>query len=328
MGRAYRGPYARPSTYPVPYATAAVWGTGIDPIHSYYGEGPPIRVIGRDGAAGFSPVGQTTTRDRTYQEPGSHAGIDPPEELTWGYPVDYGPDSFGQGADAPISTGDVSFTVDQYMDDRPTWGNDSDNQEIRSNANTMASWGTSGLAMLAKRAGSHRFRRNAQQRLIGQGDGYQPVSAEPSNSNPTETVSEGWLNKATSFTAYASPSDPSQYEVQTSMRQRFGTRDNNRAQARGTDDARSKIASRVEPMIEKVWSTGERLYDMFPYQSDQIQRPFRYRTAGVGPAEWMIANEYSAVTPVQRTPPPDPTAGTPEVSSEYGYTAEDSMYYA
>jgi hypothetical protein len=328
MARAYRGPYARPSSYPVPYATAAVWGTGIDPVHSFYGEGPPVRVIGRDGAAGFSPIGQTTTRDRSYQQPGSSSGANPPEEVTWGYPVDYGPDSFGQGADAPISTGDVSFGIEQYMDDRPWWGNDAPNQEIRANASTMAPWGSSGLAMLARRAGSHRFRRNRNERLVGQGDGYQPVSAEPSNSNPTETVSEGWLNKATSFTAYAHPSDPSQYEVQTSMRQRFGTRDNSRAQARSTDAARSKIASRVEPMVEKVYSTGERLYDMFPFQIDQIERPFRYRTAGVGPAEWLEPNAYSAVTPIQRVPPPDPAMGVPEVSEEYGYTQEDSMYYA
>jgi hypothetical protein len=42
----------------------------------------------------------------------------------------------------------------------------------------------------------------------------------------------------------------------------------------------------------------------------------------------MVANEYNAVTPVQRTPPPDPAAGVPEVSEDYGYTEEDTMYYA
>lgn len=327
MARAYRGPYARPSTYAIPYATAAVWGTGVDPIHSFYGEGPPLRVLGRTGTLGSSPVGREHSRDRNYQPPASSSGRDIPEELTWGYPVDYGPDSVGQGADSPISLGDVSFTVTQYMDDHPSWGNDSPDS-IRGDASTMAPWGSGGRILRAMRAGAARYRLNPRQQLVGQGDGYQPISAEPSNSNPTETVSEGWLNKATSFTAYAHPSDPSQYEVQTSMRQRFGTRDNSRAQARCTDDPRSRIASRVEPMIEKVYSTGERLYDMAPYQIDQIERPFRYRSAGVGPAEWMQANEYSAVTPVQRTPPADPAMGEPEVSADYGYTSEDSMYYA
>jgi hypothetical protein len=332
MARAYRGPYARPSTYAVPYATAAVWGTGIDPIHGYYGEGPPLRIIGRSGAIGSSPVGGSgqDARSRDYQNPADSSGLDPPEEVTWGYPVDYTPDGFGMGADGPISYGDTGFPVTQYMDGRPAWNEPVEQQRLRKDASTMSPWNVSGAAMRAVRAGSHRFRRFPRQTLPGQGDGYQPISAEPSNSNPTETVSEGWLNKVTSFTAYAEPADDSQVFVQTSMRQRFGTRDNNRAQLRATDDPRSKIASRVEAMVEKVYSTGERSYDMFPYQADEIKRGFRYRTAGVGPASWMEANEYAVMNPVQRTPPPDASMGVPEVSSpdDYGYTGEDTMYYA
>jgi hypothetical protein len=325
MARAYRGPYARPSTYPVPYATASVWGTGVDPIHSYYGEGPPLRMLGREGSIGGSPVDNSASaRGRDYQTPGHSSGIDPPQEVTWGYPaLDYAPDSFGMGADAPISHGDVAPPVFQYMDDRPAWNEPVESQKIRQDASTMPSWGTSGRVMRAIRNGSHRYRLYPEST---QGF-YAPISAEQVDGIPTETVSEGWLNKVTSFTAYAEPSDPSQYEVQTSMRQRFGTRDNHRAQARGTDEARSKIASRVEAMVEKVYSTGERAYDMFPYQQDQIDRPFRYRTAGVGPSDWMTANEYNAVSPVIRTPPADPSQGSNEVT-EFGYTQEDSMYFA
>jgi hypothetical protein len=330
MARAYRGPYARPSTYPVPYATAAVWGTGIDAIHAYYGEGPPLRTLGRAGTIGSSPVANQYPRGRDYQQPADSSGIDPPEEVTWGYPVDYSPDSVGMGADSAISSTDVGPGTTQYMDDRPAWGNDAPNQQIRRDASTMTPWNWSGVRMRAIREGSHRYRLSPRtDNVPGQGDGYQPISAEPSNSNPTETVSEGWLNKVTSFTAYAVPSDPSQYEVQTSMRQRFGTRDNSRAQMRGTDYPRAKIASRVEAMVEKVYSQGERLYDMFPFQIDQIDRPFRYRTAGVGPADWMETNDYNALTPVQRVPPPDPAMGVPEVTpDDYGYTGEDTMYYA
>ena len=332
MARAYRGPYARPSTYPVPYATAAVWGTGIDAVHSYYGEGPPLRVMGRSGAIGSSPVGGSSqdAGTREYQNPADSSGTNAPEELTWGYPVDYSPDSFGMGADSAISEGDTGFAISQYMADRPAWNEPVENQRIRQDASTMSPWNVTGAAMRAVRAGSHRYRLNRTESLPGQGDGYQPVSAEPSNSNPTETVSEGWLNKVTSFTAYASPSDDSQLFVQTSMRQRFGTRDNGRALLRGTDAPRAKIASRVEAMVEKVYSTGERTYDMFPFQQDEIRRGFRYRTAGVGPASWMESNEYSAISPVQRTPPPDPSMGVPEVSSpdDYGYTGEDTMFYA
>ncbi len=327
MARAYRGPYARPSSLIAPYATASVWGTGIDSVHSYYGEGPPIRVTGRSAAEGGSPVAAGTHGERDYQSPANSSGDDSPQELTWGYPaLDYSPDSFGQGADSAVSDGDAAPGQIFYMDDRPTWGNETETSQNRLTSQ-MPSWGHGGRFFRAIRDGAARYRLFPQE--SEEGGHYAPISAEQPNSLPTETVSEGWINKTTSFVANAEPSDPSQYEVQTSMRQRFGTRDNTRAQARTTDDPRSNIASRVEAMIEKVYSTGERSFDMFPYQIDQIERPFRYRTAGVGPAEWMIVNEYGTITPVQRTPPPDPAMGVPEVpeSASYGYTGEDSMYY-
>ena len=332
MARAYRGPYARPSTVHVPYATAAVWGTGIDAIHSYYGEGPPLRVLGRQDAIGSSPVATESPRDRNYQTPAEGNPAEYPQEQLWGYPggVEYSPDSFGAGADAPISDTDTSFAIETYIDSRPAWNIPPEQDRLRANADTMAPWGTPGLRVMGMiRAGSHRFRRNYKQDLPGQGDGYQPISAEPVNSNPTETVSEGWINKGTSFVADANPSADEQIFVQTSMRQRYEVRNNRRAMMRGTDDERSRIESRVMPMIEKVYSTGERLYDMFPYQQDEIRRPFRTRTAGVGPAEWMQANEFQVMTPYTRTPPADPAQGVPEVDypdADYGYTGEDPGY--
>lgn len=332
MARAYRGPYARPSQVHTPYATAAVWGTGVDPIHSYYGEGPPLRVLGRDGHMGSSPVANEAPLDREYQEPGQGNAADPPQELLWGYPegVSYGPDSWGQGADAPISESDTSFETFQEMGGRPAWNVPPEQERVRSNADTMAPWGTPGLRVMAMvRGGAMRLRRDPREDLPGQGDVYQPIAAEPANSNPTETVSEGWINKGTSFVADANPSADEQIFVQTSMRQRYGIMNNKRAMMRGADDERHTINSRVMAMVEKVYSTGERSYDMFPYQADEIRRPFRTRTAGVGPAEWLLANDYNVVTPVMRTPPPDPAMGVPEVQfpNEYGYTSEDSMYY-
>jgi hypothetical protein len=332
MARAYRGPYARPSTVHVPYATAAVWGTGIDPVHSYYGEGPPLRVLGRTGAIGSQPVSNQSAQDREYQPPAEGNPVDAPQDLLWGYPggVDYSPDSFGQGADSPVSDADTSFPVDVYMDSRPAWNVPAEQDTLRSNADTMAPWGTAGLKVMGMvRAGSHRFRRDYKLTLPGQGDGYQPISAEPANQNPTETVSEGWINKGTSFVADANPSADEQIFVQTSMRQRYQTSTNRRAQMRGTDEDRTGIPSRVMAMVEKVYSTGERCYDMFPYQQDEIRRPFRNRTAGVGPSEWLQTNAYGAITPVIRTPPPDPAQGVNEVQypDEYGYTSEDTMFY-
>jgi hypothetical protein len=334
MARAYRGPYARQSSYQPPYATASVWGTGVDPVHGYYGEGPPLRMLGRHGSIGSSPVATDSPRDRDYQQPADASGMDAPQEITWGYPgsVDYSPDSFGQGADSPISIGDTSNATTYYVGQRPSWGIDSQDSMVRSDASTMTPWGTPGGRWFrALREGAQRYRLSPSQVLPGEADAYQPISAEPSNSDPTESVSEGWLNKVTSFVADANPSSPRQYEVQTSMRQRYGTRDNRRAVMRTTDDDRWPIRSRVMAMIEKVYSTGERLYDMAPYQIDQIERPFSYRTAGTGRADWMVTNEFAPMSPVRRTPPPDPAMGVPEVGfteqETFGYTSEDTMYY-
>ena len=332
MARAYRGPYARPSQVHVPYATAAVWGTGVDPIHSYYGEGPPLRVLGRHGHIGSSPVANDSPRDRDYQVPVEGNAADAPQDLLWGYPggVDYSPDSFGAGADSPISEEDTGWDDSFFMGDHPSWNEPTEQMRLRSDTGDQTRWGRSGERFRAIRDGAHRYRANPDQILPGAADAYRPISAEPTNSNPTETVSEGWINKGTSFVADANPSADEQIFVQTSMRQRYEVRNNMRAQMRGTDEMRARIPSRVMAMIEKVYSTGERNYDMFPYQQDEIRRPFRTRTAGVGPAEWMQTNEYGAITPVIRTPPPDPAQGVNEVQypDEYGYTQEDTMFYA
>jgi hypothetical protein len=314
MARAYRGIYSQPSQVPPDYASARIWGTGVNPVHEVYGEGQPLRTLGRDDTIGSSPVSTPVTRD--YQDPRYSSGVDPPEEMTWGYPVEYGPDSFGHGPNAsPLI---VAPATSEFMDDRPAWNEPVESQRVRGTS-SMTPWSTSGAILRAVRDGAHRYRLNSPD---------WPVTAEPSNSEPNETVSEGWLNKATSFVAYSKPSAPSQYEIQTSMAQRFLARNNDRSVMRGTDEPRYRIESRVQPMIEKVYSEGSRLYDMFPMQAEVMERPFRNRTAGTGPSDWMEANEWGLVSPIQRTPPPDPSVGVPEVSSpDYGYTGEDVMYY-
>ena len=104
---------------------------------------------------------------------------------------------------------------------------------------------------------------------------------------PSETVSEGWINKPTGRPANASPpSDPSQYEIQTSMAQRYRARNNDSAVLRATDVARSHINSRVTGVKLKVYSTGQRIYDMQPKEQSpdnpDMSRDFYYRTAGTG----------------------------------------------
>jgi hypothetical protein len=144
---------------------------------------------------------------------------------------------------------------------------------------------------------------------------------------PSETVSEGWTNKTRGALANAKPSDPSQYEMQTSMTQRYKVRNNQQAVERATDDPRAEIQSRVAGQKIKNWSQGERNYDMLPKEQDEIPRPFYYRTAGTGPAENMLPNEMYGIDPIQRTVPPDPSLGNPDDNyTAYGYTPEDAFY--
>jgi hypothetical protein len=82
-------------------------------------------------------------------------------------------------------------------------------------------------------------------------------------------------------------------------------------------------------MKTKVYSGDQRHYDMFPFQIDDIPRPFRYRTFGTGPQTYLETNEQFQRMALQRTPPPDAGMGTPdlELSSAYDYESEDMGYY-
>ena len=198
----------------------------------------------------------------------------------------------------------VSF----IKDDRPDWTETT--PQFRGTAR-YPSWNAPGMVKA-------RFR--------AMWDGARDKDYKHGNQIPNETVSEGWLNKPTGQPANAVPSDTSQYEIQTSMTQRYKVRSNTAAVARGTDVARSQISSRVVGQKLKVYSGEERHYDMAPYQQDQILRPFWYRTAGTGRQYEMKSNAVQFVSPIQRTPPPDPSLGVTDTSLDYGYTTEDGFY--
>lgn len=152
------------------------------------------------------------------------------------------------------------------------------------------------------------------------------------NAQVAGEAGDGWRNKE--FNPVYNParvSDPSQYEVQTSMRQLDLSKVNDAAVLRGTDDPRSPIASRVIGMKEKVWPGGIRHEDMFPRQHEAPHRPFRYRTAGVGPWQqsgWNDVNEMYVSEPIQRTLPPDVNMGSTETAYTglADYDSEDFYY--
>lgn len=198
----------------------------------------------------------------------------------------------------------------------PVW----DEEHPRDNVGSMPAWGTT------IPAGGTQFRT-----LKEGADMHENLVI----SFPTETVSEGWDNKLTGDINDAEVSSPSQYERQTSMQQVDPPegRNNSSAQARGTDDARDNIRTRLVGVKVKPWSdSGARREDMFPYQQDLIVRPFHFRTAATDNPDKMAPNAMYVIDPVQRDVPADPYLGPPEnavvATDPYGYVSEDAIPYA
>jgi hypothetical protein len=279
----------------VGYSGASVWGTGSHDIHSYYGS-DPLR------------LGEVTQREGEITPP--HQAIADkllPTEL-WGYQPE-----------------DSTYTGVVY-DDRPDWKTPPELAVNRRDTGDQPSWA-------APQSVNERFRTvfgGAYRVFRG------PMTTGPDGTmgigyvEPTETVSEGWINKPQGQPANAKPSDPSQYERQTSMQQRYQVRNNQAATVRGTDDTRAPIDSKVTGQRLKIYSGGERHYDMLPKEQDTILRPFWFRSAGTGRRDDMIPNTLWSIRAVQRIPPADPSMGPSEteIDNSYGYTTEDTQYYA
>jgi hypothetical protein len=304
MGEPVTGSWGR--TYTVPYAGATKWGTGINPIHQFYGS-EPLRVYGRN-----NEMPEVTTPDM------ASAGFIELGE-PWGYqPEDIaGMDVFQISSEEENRNPGIRFNPDDY----PSWGTSIEQTRANTDPREVYPVGAPGIA--GEQVRSYRY---------GPRDDDENVS----NQVPTETVNEGWINKPASGMDEGQSgdnvivSDESQYVVQTSMTQRHKTMENSRAVLRGTDDSREPIDSRIAPMKLKVYSEGERHYDMSPYQMDDIPRPFWYRTAGVGRVPEMAPNEMIVIAPLQRTPPPDPSMGMQEIdiqADSFGYTSEDQGWY-
>jgi hypothetical protein len=276
-----------------PYAGAAVWGTGINDVHSQYGS-PPARSIPVSPMEGL---------------PQETHDITPPSEATSGSTfTDY---SFSYAPEGSIST-----TL--HPDERVPWNVETPDSPARFSSQGQPPWNATG-------AEKSRFRDT----MAGAFTFFRGKLPRADYTVPSETVSEGWTNKTHGLVADAKPSDPSQYEMQTSMTQRYQTRVNDAAVRRETDYPRWGIASLVTGQKVRNWSQGERNYDMFPrQQTPDRTRDFYYRTAGTGIPDWMEDNEQYTIDPLERTAPPDPYIGTPDTSGqlEYGYSPEDFFY--
>lgn len=276
----------------VPTASAAVWGTGLNRVHYYYGS-DPLRTR------------EYNTREGEVTPPWESVPDSLQAEDLWGYMPE-----------------DSTYTGVNY-DDRPRLGMDT--PETRRVTHDQPSWAAPGFInerFRSRFGGAFRVFRG--QMTTSQGEmavGYQV---------PSETVTEGWRNKPQGDPANAVPSSDRQLIRQTSMLQRYQTRDNDASVARGTDVPRAPIASKVTGQRIKIYSGGERHYDMEPKQQDTMVRPFWYRHAGTGRVHEMVPNTLWSIAPLERIPPGDPSIGVPETSlpQTYGYSTEDAQYYA
>jgi hypothetical protein len=291
-----------------------VWGTGINPVHYIYGEGPPIRQGGRTGAtSGIAPgvPGQTLAPITPAAEGGEQYYGGPPD---YGYTAEdlAGLDMF---ANPQMAVEGIPFIQDGW----PAWYPSVADAGGRATADEREVYpvGSPGLSASTVRGVRH---------------GPRDEDSEVSNETPMTDVAVGWTNKNRGSLADSKPSDVAQYERQTSMQQRYAVRNNALSVMRGTDEPRTEIQSRTAGQKLKTYSGQEpgspRAYDMFPFQADQVNRPFRYRVASTGYQEWLEANETYEIEPIRRTPPADPSMGIAETSDElsYGYTPEDVFY--
>jgi len=309
MGLPITGAFARATQEQAPYAGAAKWGNGINAIHARY-DGPP------------RPFGPGVPNDLDKRTPPATAADDVEYGPPWGAPDD------PSYLDAVASESEAMDGVPFQQDGWPDWGSqDQTTTDMRLNReNTPPEyppWNENG-----------NFIRN---RPMG------PTDNVGSKLTPTETVSEGWVNKGVSGHLESRPenvagdADQSQVFVQTSEVQR----NKGMAQVRGlregppgkTDEPRHEIAPRKAGPKIKNYSGEMRHYDMFPYQIDDIPRPFYFRTGGTGPQPYLYNNAFRLVNPLQRTPPPDPSMGLvdtqltdPDDPGSYGYTSEEWGY--
>jgi len=258
-------------------------------------------------------------------------GINPVHEIYGSYPARQEPIQLEHGEVTPpgqsvpeaiVNPEQWGYTLDDQAntsvcyDDRPAWNEQPD--QFRGDADGQPPWSAPQSVnenFRAKPGGAFRLIRGRFPRM-----NYE---------EPSETVSEGWQNKPEGTPADAKPSDPSQYEMQTSMTQRYRERVNDQATARETDYSRTGIGSRVRGQKLKKYSGELRHYDMFPrQQTPGMVRPFSYRTAGTGAVRWMRPNAMFDQYPLQRNPPPDPYLGetVDNLTEGYGYTPEDVFY--
>jgi hypothetical protein len=149
----------------------------------------------------------------------------------------------------------------------------------------------------------------------------------------------GWANKAHGLVQEAEGSDPRQYEITTSMTQLHQVRVNTAAVARGTDDPRAPIETRLTGQKVKSYAAdtgmggGPGTPDMRQQEQRLPYRPWFFRQAQLPPPPDTTYGTMTQFDAISRTLPADAgesvvmtESGADNTDTEYGYTSEDASY--
>jgi hypothetical protein len=315
---AIAGTWRAGAVTPSEYAGATRWGTGINPIHSVYDNaGRPTAIkepLAGDPQTDFVPENILGPSQWGYSDEDAafYAGED------YRYLVDdhpnWGQDSAGRG-DRDSIDGSAQYSEQDW----PSWGpHEEDQAEVI--AGYPLSGPPGGAAIRARSDGSE-------------------VENNRAINVPTPGWRGGWVNKAHGRVQASEGSDPSQYEITTSLVQLHQTRVNAAAVARGTDDPRAPIESRLTGQKVKSYAKdfsmggGPGTPDMRQQSSDLPYRPWFFRTAALPPPPDTMFGTMTQFEPIERTLPADAgesvqvqeadTDGDPS----FGYSSEDSYGY-
>lgn len=149
--------------------------------------------------------------------------------------------------------------------------------------------------------------------------------------DPKHDAAQGWLNKVHGVEGLAKPSDPSQYEMTTSMTQRNKVREGSQVPNGG------RASTYVQPIESRVVEQKVKTYvaddsprhdEMARAFQDVVIRGFWNRGAGTGPEEWVgdSANQDYRNVPYTRVPPSDPNQGVEVIGQQYDLP-DDGWYY-
>jgi hypothetical protein len=275
---------------------AAKWGHGVNPIHAIPTGGPPLRSGPVNTGTGPGEPGNTLNQSM----------------------VDIGTITDWEYVDEEFANSELwGYGEETGTADRPSYGTETEEFRGRSSPNFPSAMVNRGLP------GGTNYRAEIH-------------GAENMNATKTgekeETVGEGWENKETGVVENAKVSSESQYERQTSMQQRDQVREGSQRGGGSASEFEAPIGSHRPTWGQRIkpWSGYRRHYDMYPFQAEQIDRPFLGRQPGTGYVEWMRANEAFnyMVPPMQRQPVPDPYGGFPvpdpgNVYEEESYPVQD-----